>query len=43
MRFNIGDRVYDSSEDDVGVIKQAHYNRKKSRFPRWLVGSLGNR
>ena len=42
MRFKIGDQVYDRIEDGVGVIKEEHYNSKKSRFPRWLVGSLGN-
>ena len=44
MIFKIGDRVYDWSEGDVGVIKQAHYDRKipMSKMVGGFFGKLGN-
>ena len=43
MRFKIGERIYDWSEGDVGVIKQAHYNRKNLDFQDgwWVLWETG--
>ena len=43
MRFKIGDRVYDWSDGDVGVIKEEHYNRKNPDFQDgwWVLWETG--
>lgn len=43
MRFKIGDRVYDCSDGDVGVIKEEHYNRKNPDFQDgwWVLWETG--